>query len=604
MQPPVDPIHYGVQPHRPEAHLFKVICRVPQPDPGGQRLFMPAWIPGSYLVRDFARNVVSLTAESAGESVPVSRYDKSTWKCGPCGGPLRIEYEVYAWDLSVRGAHLDSTHGYFNGTCLFLQPLGHEPKPCTVELEPPPGEAFSNWRVATSMERLDADPHGFGTYRADSYEELIDHPVELGQFVSGYFTACGVPHEVAITGRHRADMSRLCADLATLCEHHIRFFGEPPPMKRYLFQVTAVGEGYGGLEHRASTSLLCSRSDLPKQGDRSLSEGYRTFLGLCSHEYFHSWNVKRIKPEAFSPYRLDREVHTRQLWVFEGITSYYDDLALRRCGLITREAYLELLAQTATRVQRGYGRFRQSIADSSFDAWTRFYKQDENSPNAIVSYYAKGSLVALALDLLLRRDTSGLCSLDTLMSLLWKRHGESEVGLPEGGFERLAEEVSGLQLGAFFGDAVYGTAELPLSDLLRGVGVELAWRAAEGLADKGGKAKSGIAGPYLGIRLAADSCGARVEQVLEGGPAQAAGIAAGDLIIAVDGLRVGRDNLLDLLQMMTAGEPASVHVFRRDELMSFDLIIGEPVPDTVALSLIDPVPPEVAARRDAWLGKP
>ena len=554
------------------------------------------------MIRDFARHVVSLGARANGKRVEVSRFDKSTWLCGPCEGPLEIEYEVYAWDLSVRGAHLDTTHGYFNGTCVFLLPLGHEQTPCTVELQHPRGERYSEWRVATSMERLDAAPHGFGTYRAGSYDELIDHPVEMGRFELGVFDVCGVPHEVAITGRHRADLPRLYDDLRTLCEHHVRFFGEPAPMDRYLFQVTAVDDGYGGLEHRASTSLLCSRGDLPKPGEKPVTEAYRRFLGLCSHEYFHTWNVKRIKPAAFSPYRLDRETHTRQLWVFEGITSYYDDLALCRCGLVSREDYLDVLAKTVTRVCRGRGRFRQSVADSSFDAWSRFYKQDENSPNAIVSYYAKGSLVALALDLLLRHESNGKCSLDSVMRELWRRFGQPGVGLPEGGFERLAEDVSGHDLGAYFQAWVYGTDDLPLAELLAGFGVTMTLRAANGPSDGGGRSAGGKPEPYLGVRTVADPAGARVEQVFDDGPAQRAGIAPGDVLIAVEGLRAGHQTLGALIAELSGGDAVVVHGFRRDELLRFELRAAEPPENTVTLTLADFATPEIIARRDAWLG--
>ena len=578
MQDLVEPVLYRVNPHRPEAHLFKVACTVDSPAPGGQRFFMPAWIPGSYMIRDFARNVVSLSAKTSHRSLSVSREDKNTWKCEPSDGPLEIEYEVYAWDYSVRGAHLDTTHGYFNGTCVFLLPLGRELSPCIVQIDPPEGDEHAHWRVATSMEPLDAQPHGFGSYRAEDYDELIDHPVELGHFDMGRFDACGVPHEVAITGKHRADVPRLCADLSRICEHHIRFFGEPAPMQRFLFQVAVAGDGYGGLEHRASTSLHCSRTDLPKRGDVDVSPGYRAFLGLCSHEYFHSWNVKRIKPAAFSPYRLDAEVYTRQLWIFEGITSYYDDLALRRCGLIDRDAYLELLAQTATRVQRGAGRFRQSVADSSFDAWTRFYKQDENSPNAILSYYAKGSLVALALDLLLRRETQGQCSLDLLMRELWNRYGKTDLGLPDGVFEKLAEEQSGLPLHDFFDDSVYGTGDLPLRELLPSVGVEFTLRASTGFTDKGGKAVGNTPAVDLGLRIGADAAGVRIDQIYDGRPAQAAGLAAGDLIVVVDGLRANPDNLLSLVEAVPAEQPVEVHAFRRDELMCFRMPIGRATP--------------------------
>jgi predicted metalloprotease with PDZ domain len=277
------------------------------------------------LIRDFARHIVRLSAESGGVTVPVRKLDKDTWLCEPCRGPLTISYDVYAWDLSVRGAHVDTTHGYFNGASVFLMVEGREERRCRVEILPPSGDSFRPWRVATAMPRDGAAPYGFGTYFAGDYQDLIDHPVELGAFMLATFEACGTAHDVVLTGRHRADVDRLCADLKTVCTHHIRFFGEPPPMDRYVFLITAVGEGSGGLEHHASTSLLCRRDDLPRAGEKEMSEGYRTFLALASHEYFHAWNVKRIKPQTFEPYDLRREAYTQLLWAFEGLTSYYDN---------------------------------------------------------------------------------------------------------------------------------------------------------------------------------------------------------------------------------------------------------------------------------------
>jgi len=385
------PIQYTIIPVRPEAHLYRVTCAVDDPDPSGQQFAMPAWIPGSYMIRDFARHVVSIRAASRNRAVALEKLDKHTWRAQPVDGSLTVSFDVYAWDLSVRGAHLDTTHGFFNGACVFLRVLGQESAPCELEILRPMGARYRNWRVATAMPRKGAGPYGFGAYVASDYDELIDHPVEMGEFTLASFRARGVPHDIVITGRHAADTRTLQRDLKRLCEHHMRFFGEPAPMKRYVFLVTAVGEGYGGLEHRASTALLCSRDDLPREGEVEVSERYRTFLGLVSHEYFHAWNVKRVKPAAFVPYDLDRENYTTLLWAFEGITSYYDDLALARCGLIGKKDYLELLARSITTHLRTPGRARQSLAESSFDAWIKYYRQDENSPNAVVSYYVKGA---------------------------------------------------------------------------------------------------------------------------------------------------------------------------------------------------------------------
>ncbi|HEA25778.1 MAG TPA: M61 family peptidase, partial [Ectothiorhodospiraceae bacterium] len=312
-------IHYHVTPSNPEAHLFEIKLTIQQPAPAGQRLTLPAWIPGSYMIRDFAKNIVTLEAHANNEPVAFQKTDKQSWQFASCSGPLIISYSVYAWDLSVRTAHLDQSHGYFNGTSLFLEVEGQSEQPCSVEISAPARDYGSQWQVATTLPSLKAKPYQFGLYQAASYDELIDHPVEMGRFTLIKFSATGIPHEVAITGRHDCDEKRLVEDLARICESQIAMFGEAP-FERYLFQVMVVGNGYGGLEHRSSTSLLCNRDDLPHHNMKKVSNGYRQFLGLCSHEYFHSWNIKRIKPAAFIPYDLSQESHTSLLWFFEGIT--------------------------------------------------------------------------------------------------------------------------------------------------------------------------------------------------------------------------------------------------------------------------------------------
>ncbi len=488
----------------PAAHILEVSCRIDAPHPAGQEISLPAWIPGSYLVRDYARLVLQISAHSDGQPITLDKTDKSSWRAGPCDGPLEIAYQVYAYDLSVRGAYFDTRRAFFNGVCVFLQVAGSEQAPCEVELPAPdalPGTDMARWRVATAMTIRHVDERGFGTYHAADYDELIDHPVEVSDFAMEGFVAGVVAHEIVLAGRQRADLQRLCADLPRICEAHMRLFDDVPPMDRYLFLVNVVGEGYGGLEHRASSALITRRSDLPEPGTDAINKSYRRFLGLVSHEYFHLWNVKRIKPAAFTPFRLDKEAYTTLLWVFEGVTSYYDDLALVRSGLIRPEEYLELLGEMISRVWQTPGRFRQSIADASFDAWIKLYKPDENSANASISYYSKGSLVALALDLNIRIRTSGRKSLDDVMRALWNRYGKTGRGLEENGFEQLAEELTGLDLGDFFDSAVRGTDDLPLADLLGEFGVQLKMEPlSEGAENGGSKAADGPASA-LGVRI-------------------------------------------------------------------------------------------------------
>lgn len=596
-------VHYIIEPFRPGAHLFRVSCVVASPDPAGQILWLPAWIPGSYMIREFARNIVSIRAESGGREVMLDKLDKHTWRAAslPAAAALTVTCEVYAWDLSVRAAHLDATHGFFNGPSVFLAVEGKTGETCTLDILPPPGQGFEGWRVATTLDAVEdlahrPGPQGFGRYRAADYDELIDHPVEMGTFTQAHFDACGVRHEIAITGRHDCDLERLCADLKKICSWQIGLFGEPAPVKRYLFMAMIVGEGYGGLEHRASTALLANRADLPFKGMGGLPDGYKAFLGLCSHEYFHTWNVKRIKPAAFVPYALDRENHTRLLWVFEGFTSYYDDLALLRAGVIGVDDYLGLLAKTISTVQRGSGRLRQSVAESSFDAWTKYYRQDENAPNAIVSYYAKGSLIALALDLKLRALSQGRCSLDELMRLLWKRYGQTGVGVGEDDVFVLVAELieahaprSGRKLSRWLEQAVSGTEDLPLARLLKDFGVSLTFEAAG-------------TGPALGVKLAGGNGDARLGQVFDDGPAQKAGLSAGDVLIALDGLKLTAGNLEGLLARRKPGEKVSMHAFRRDELMCFEVELAAAPADVARLALKPRPSREQQTLQTGWLG--
>jgi len=610
------PIRYSIAPLSPEAHLYEVRCTVADPDPDGQQFALPAWIPGSYMVRDFARHVVAIGASSGRRPVALEKIDKHSWRAAPVGGALTVRIEVYACDLSVRGAHLDTSHGFFNGSCVFLRPLVRDGRRCEVEILPPggggkSGARYRNWRVATTMRRNGARPWGFGGYAAADYDELIDHPVEMGEFTLARFRAGGVPHQLVITGSHRVDRARLTRDLKRVCEQHIDVWsgsaharrrgasraaakGAAAPFDRYLFLVTAIGEGYGGLEHRASTALLCARDDLPQPGMRAATESYRGFLGLAGHEYFHAWNVKRIKPAAFVPYDLARENYTRLLWLFEGFTSYYDDLALVRSGLVTREQYLEILGRNISSHLRTPGRTRQTLADSSFDAWTKYYRPDENTPNAVVSYYVKGSLVALCLDLLIRDRTGdrgrGRRSLDNVMRLLWRRHGVRGIGVAEGDFERLAQEVTGLALARFFNTALRSTRELPLKALFATHGIEMTLRPAESAADKGGKkAASEVAAlarrPALGVRTRAEGRDLVVTHVLDGSAAQAAGLAAGDTIVAIDGTRPGSGGLDAMLDRHRPGDEIMLHLFRRDEMLALRVRLERSPRDTCVLSL-------------------
>jgi len=572
-----------------------MVMTIPDPDPDGQALALPAWIPGSYLMRDFARQIETIRAWCGGEPVELAKIDNHTWRCAPVQGALRVEYTVYAWDLSVRGAHFDESHCFFNGTSVFLAARGRMDRPCLVELLPPTLASSAQahrWGVYTSLPEAAghagaAKRHAFGWYRAPDYDTLIDHPVEMGSPQVVAFTAHGAAHELVFTGQiPNLDLARVARDAARICAAQIELF-EPDTRRapfldtsdRYVFLVTATGQDYGGLEHRSSTALLTPRQDLPTRGNTAqteVPEGYRRFLGLASHEYFHTWHVKRIKPAAFVPYDLWRENHTRLLWVFEGFTSYYDDLMLARSCVITRNAYLNLLADTISSVHRAPGRFKQSVADSSFDAWTRYYKQDENSPNAIVSYYTKGALVALGLDLTIRTQTGGKKSLDDVMRLLWQRTGRdfyqgSARGIAEDAMPGLIFEATGVRVDAFLESYVSGCDDVPLQDLFAPHGITLAWACSNDT-------------PTLHMQAKTAGGGAQLTSVVAGGAAHAAGLSAGDVVIAIDGLRVqSADDLGRVLRTRRAGDTVTAHVFRRDELRRYRVKLAQPPADKATL---------------------
>ncbi|MCH1930528.1 PDZ domain-containing protein [Shewanella sp. A25] len=585
-------IHYQIIPIDPKAHLFAVTMTVPNAQ-SEQVFSLPAWLPGSYMVRDFAKNIIELKAmDSNTKPLSLKQLDKQTWVVSSTGGNITLTYQVYAWDLSVRTAHLDTNHGFFNGSSVFLEAKGFEASTHRVTMLPPTAPELSEWRLATSMTRESGDDFAFGEFSAENYDDLIDHPVEMGLFTLASFEACGVKHDIVLNGRHRACMPRLCEDLKAICEYQITFFGTPAPFKRYLFMTTVLDNGFGGLEHRASTALMCSRKDLPLSMTAPMNNDYRTYLSLCSHEYFHSWNVKRIKPECFLPYQLAAETYTPQLWAYEGITSYYDDFLTYRAGLVDEQSYLDMLSETFTRVYRSQGRFKQSIKDSSFNAWTKFYKQDENAQNAIISYYTKGGLFALYLDLTLRSETQGKYSLDDVMRMLWQEYGLKNRGTTDNCHQRIVEELLGRDCQDLF---VYldNTEDIPLAPLLAKFGVNFSLRASQGGQDNGGKQFKGYEIGF-GAKTQAAPLGLKIMTVAQGSPAHLAGLSAGDVLIAADNLQVTAQFEAQL-QQYALGQRLTLHWFRRDELMTGEFEISEAVKDTVALSIND------ADKLGAWL---
>ena len=582
-------IRYQITSDNPTTHYFDVIIQIDKPDPKGQLLRLPNWIPGSYMIRDFSRNIIDLSARSNTGDLQITQQDKSNWIVFGDAQVMTIGYKVYAKDLSVRGAHLDHSHGYYNGSSVFLEVVGHSESPCEILIIKPPSVQYQNWQLATSLPFKGESRFDFGLFEAQDYDDLIDHPVEMGEFECISFKACGVPHDVILTGRYQCDAVRLKQDLTKICEHHIHFFGEPAPMEYYQFQVIVVGDGYGGLEHRASTSLMCNRDSLPLPGQTEVSEKYRDFLGLCSHEYFHTWNVKRIKPAVYQPYDLQKEVYTELLWAFEGITSYYDDLALLRCGLIDEKAYLELLSQTLTRVERGLGRKRQSASESSFNTWTKFYKQDENAQNAIVSYYAKGCLIALCIDLQMRIKSQSTVSLDNVMLQLWQTTRDTGKGVEVDTIQVLIGSLVGSEVQQGLDDMICGRTDLPVEQLLSGFGVSFNRQCASGQSDKGGQCLTSTSPQVdFGCFLQERDGGLQLIRASEKGSVQLAGLAAGDVIVAINGLKLNLAQVEQKLKLAVINDVWSIHAFRRDELSEFQVTLQASAETTISLRIDNP----------------
>jgi predicted metalloprotease with PDZ domain len=594
-------IRYAVRPADPGAHLFHVTVSLDGPDPQGQRMALPAWNPGSYMIREFARHIVRLTALAGGNKLRVEKLDKDTWRCARTEErEVTLAYEVYAFDLSVRAAYLDPEQALLNGAAIFLAPAGREREDCRLDIFPPPGTRPAEWPLLTGLAAARGTrPGQCGTYLAQDYEELIDCPIQMGRFAHRRFSVLGVPHEIAISGQvARLDLERVKADLTRLCEAHVRLF-EPrrpePPFDRYAFLTLAVDEGYGGLEHRNSCALICRRDDLPHRGLKESTEGYRRFLGLVSHEYFHAWNVKRIRPQAFVPYDLERENYTRLLWAFEGFTAYYDDLMLARAGLLTQAQYLEALGRTMTTVMQRSARLKQSLAESSFDAWIKYYRQDENAPNSVVSYYQKGALVALALDLSIRHESGGGRSLDDVMRWLWRQcraAGAAYRGIGEDGILDAVAQATGLDLARALRAWTEGTRDPDLATLLQTVGIRL-------------QRKLALESPHfalLGLTLQGAGGEARVAQVFDAGPAQQAGLAAGDVLVALDDLRVTPARLDGLLARYSPADTVRVLAFRREELKRFELRLARQPPPRFVLEVDERAGAAAKRRREAWCG--
>ncbi|EGV37409.1 M61 family metallopeptidase [Neisseria weaveri] len=575
-------LYYTVSPN-PNKHQWEICLTLRQEKALSLEFSLPNWVPGSYLIRDFSRHIIEINAWCNDRQTSLIQTSKNTWKTPPLAGEWRICYTVYAFDLSVRGAFLTTERGFFDGACLFLKASGFEHFPHQVSLQNLP----HGWKVATTLPRIGSDTHH--NFQTASYAELIDHPVETGNIEILHFSANNIPHRIALSGHYADfDRTRFIDDIRKICQAELAMFPEPAPFEEYLFLLHVGDNIYGGLEHISSTALLADRNCLPLHNTPDNDENYVQLLGLCSHEYFHAWNVKSVKPEAFAPYDLDQECYTEQLWAFEGITSYYDDLFLVRSGVITPETYLNLLAKNLTRVQQGKGRLKQTLAESSFTAWNKYYKQNENSPNSIVSYYQKGALAALCLDLIIREKSNGLFSLDTVMQQHYRDWQATRKGIPEKQWQQRCQEITGLDLNEFFQTALYSTHDLPLTQCLSYAGIDLQWHALT--RSHGGAYVCRIepqnsAGDF-GARFKQNSDGITLSHVFHDGSAERAGLCTNDKIIALN--RFACTDFTAQWSKLNIGDTVHIHFFRDGVLHETELTIQAAEADTALLQTENP----------------
>jgi predicted metalloprotease with PDZ domain len=579
-------LHYRLLLPEPKTHLLAVEITVPDVHEATE-LVMPSWTPGSYLLREFARSVMQFEAmDGARRALPFRKTDKSTWRVdAPADGVLRARWIVYADELTVRTSHVDATHAYVNGASVFMYVEGRSHLPAEIEVVAPQG-----WRVTTALPALDET-----RFRAADFDELVDSPLEIGTHQVVQWEVDGVPHRYAIWGRGNLDPRRLAEDTTRIVQAERALFGVLP-YPEFTF-ILHLATGGGGLEHRNSTSLLADRWSFRGQP-------YESFLGLVAHELFHVWNGKRIRPAVLGPFDYTRESYTRDLWVVEGITTYYTDLLLRRAGLITPQRYLEKLAESISRFQTLPGRGVQPLADASFDTWIKFYRPDANTPNATISYYQKGALVALLLDLEIRRATGNARSMDDLMRLLWARYGVPDTGFAEGAVESAAAEVAGTDLRAFFDHALRSTGELDYAGALATAGLTLVPAGAPAAATP--PAEGAPPQPPVESRtgLTLQGAGGRltVVNVLAGSAGWQAGVSPGDELVALDGFRIPAPEWLNARLVERApGSRATLTVFRRDELVNLALPVEVGPPPRFALRpLPDATPAQQAVLAD-WL---
>ncbi|MBD2530657.1 M61 family metallopeptidase [Nostoc flagelliforme FACHB-838] len=568
-------IHYLVAMSQPETHLFEVILHlVDYPSPLLD-LKLPVWTPGSYLVREYAKNLQDFAVFTADKPLPWRKISKNHWQVDKIGiSELTVRYRIFANELSVRTNHLDATHGYFNGAALFFRIHGWENQPIRVTIVPPQPE----WQVTTALPPVAQETN---TFLAGDFDTLVDTPFEIGSHQLYKFEVLGKPHELAIWGQGNFQAQQMIADIQKIIQVESQMFGGLP-YERYVFLLHLFSQAFGGLEHKDSCSLIYQRFGFRAQ------DKYNRFIQLVAHEFFHLWNVKRIRPKALEVFDYDQENYTPSLWFCEGTTSYYDLLIPLRAGIYDVQWYLNNLSKEITRYEITPGRKVQPVSESSFDAWIKLYRPDANSGNSQISYYLKGEMVSLLLDLLIRSTHDNQRSLDDVMLKMWQQFGQPEIGYTPEQLQEVIESVAETDLTDFFKRYIDGTEDLPLNEYLEPFGLQL-------LAEQQEE-------PYLGVRINTENGREMIKFVETGSPAQAGGINAGDELLAIDGIKVTAGSLSDRLKDYQPNDTIQVAVFHQDVLRTSSITLASPRPTRYQVKPVEHPDSTQQQNFAGWLG--
>ncbi|MCH9054365.1 peptidase M61 [Synechococcus sp. PCC 6716] len=571
VQPPA--VAYFIDCQQGHTHLLQVTLRLTAPQSDVLALHLPVWTPGSYLVREYARHLESFAVTTI-DGAPREWWKcrKNQWQvaCSP-GEAIQVRYAIYAHELSVRTNHLDRSHAYFNPAAVCLYAPEYRDRPLTVTVTAPP-----HWRLTTPLDPWGEDPF---TVWAANYDQLVDSPFEVGTHSVYYFEVAGKPHELAVWGEGNFEPTRAIADLQRIISTEAALLGGLP-YDRYVFILHLTHKGYGGLEHANSCSLLFDRFGF-QQPDQ-----YRRFLCLVAHEFLHLWNVKRIRPQALAEFDYDNENYTTSLWFVEGVTSYLDQLIPLWAGVFDASHYLKLLGQSINRYLQTPGRHVQSLTAASFDAWIKLYRPDENSLNSQMSYYLKGELVALLLDLRIRLNFNHQRSLVDVLRRLWQQFCDTQAGYTPDELWQTIETVADENLESWRQAFLDGTDDLPLGDWLSQVGLELV--AQDAL-------------PYTGLQFKQDRGALHIKAVLRHSPAEALGLVPGDEMIALNGWRVQGEEWSDYLRECQVGQAVEVTWCHDQRLHSGTLVLEPPQPH-YQLRCSAQATPEQRAHLEAWLG--